>query len=272
MLVQVLDDGQVLGRGRSDAVEDRDLDQLGLELNVDGVNALGVDAGDGSVVALLVTYLLILVLVLHLGTALNILRLDGPHSWRNDAQSDEVLLGLDVRHVDLNRFTNIGLADFDFLLLELALWQGAPDVVAELDDDAVIVKTLHDAAILFLHAGLLQVVEHVLALQELLVVADLDHLVPDIQAHDPKFSTLTLSEYLEVVEGDLLGHLAYSQAQLATGHDLVPLEVVVLFHPEFAHVLDLGVQLRGVDEELLLLVEEGALYADEGLGLACWTV
>jgi hypothetical protein len=87
-------------------------------------------------------------------------------------------------------------------------------------------------------------------LDDLWVIAQLNNFIPDIETHDSKLS-LSFSVDFEVREGHCLTGIAHLDAHLFAAHYLVSFEVVVLFHPKFAEVLHLTVQVDRMGEELV---------------------
>lgn len=168
---EVGDGGQVVERGRPDAVEDVDLDQFVLEFDVDGMDALGVDTLDhshlrGFLVAVPVALLALLALLLVLAQ----LR-------RSDGQPEVVLLG--GGDVDLDALADAALVDLgDIVQLQLTVRQDALDVVAELNHNTVGVDVADKTTVLLSLIDVLVIQEQVLGLHDLWIIANLDDLVP----------------------------------------------------------------------------------------------
>jgi hypothetical protein len=136
----------------------------------------------------------------------------------------------------------------------MGLREGPLDVVAELNGHPVIIDVLHDPTVLLIGINSLGCHEHVGVFEELIVITDLEYLIPHIEAHDPKLPALSLPIDLEVAKGYLFGRLPHPQPQLSASHDLIPLKVVVLLHPKLPDICQISVELGWVHKELLIAV------------------
>lgn len=144
--------------------------------------------------------------------------------------------------LSLCKVAQLSTVNFDFVGIEQPF-----NAVLEFHDDSIAGDSRHEAYILLRQVNFVNMVElFILLFQDELIVGRLDDLVPDVEAHDPKFAG-ALAKHLEVLEGYDPGDLPHPQPQLPRTADLILLEVVVLLHVQLLDVADLRVHLEWVD-------------------------
>ena len=162
----VVDYGEVLkGRG-ANSIEDANLDQFVLDVDVDWMDALGQYALNDA----------------HLRRLLSTRDLFGENALafsevrRGDGQPQVSLLVID--HIGLKTLPDVLLTNFDAVDLEFSLRDDSLEVVTELNNNPVEVDTRDKPNILLIFLYLLLGEKKILRCQDLLVIRDLDHLVP----------------------------------------------------------------------------------------------
>lgn len=133
------------------------------------------------------------------------------------------------------------------------------DIVKEFDDHTIVRDGLDESTVQLIRLHIFQIRDNIFGLHDFSVIAHLNNLIPNIQAHHSKLVTFPFPYDFKVGKRDIFCDFSHSKAEFGAAHHLVLLEVVVLLYPESADVLNFGMELSSVDEDFLFVVEEGVL-------------